>query len=97
MVERDPSGKALVFSQFTSMLDLCAHRLEQVGVAWPIYSSYADLCDAPDAGSIHCILPYGHISSSQPVLIHYDNCFATISELTLVTICSGEGHQSCTP
>jgi SNF2 family DNA or RNA helicase len=32
MMERDPSGKALVFSQFTSMLDLCAFRLEQVCV-----------------------------------------------------------------
>jgi hypothetical protein len=30
MMERDPSGKALVFSQFTSMLDLCQFRLEQV-------------------------------------------------------------------
>ncbi len=25
-----PAGKALVFSQFTSMLDLCQHRLQQV-------------------------------------------------------------------
>ncbi|KAJ9532020.1 hypothetical protein QJQ45_003725 [Haematococcus lacustris] len=32
MQERDPSAKALVFSQFTSMLDLCHHRLEQVGL-----------------------------------------------------------------
>ncbi len=30
MVERDASSKALVFSQFTSMLDLCQFRLEQV-------------------------------------------------------------------
>ena len=30
MVQRDPSGKAIVFSQFTSMLDLIAFRLQQV-------------------------------------------------------------------
>ena len=30
MLQRDPSGKALVFSQFTSMLDLIAFRLQQV-------------------------------------------------------------------
>ncbi|KAG1677040.1 hypothetical protein FOA52_001209 [Chlamydomonas sp. UWO 241] len=32
MRERDPSAKALVFSQFTSMLELIYHRLCQVGV-----------------------------------------------------------------
>ncbi|CAI5466108.1 unnamed protein product [Closterium sp. Yama58-4] len=32
MVARDPGAKALVFSQFTSMLDLIAYRLHQVGV-----------------------------------------------------------------
>jgi SNF2 family DNA or RNA helicase len=31
MVARDAGAKAIVFSQFTSMLDLCAFRLEQVG------------------------------------------------------------------
>lgn len=31
MVARDPSSKAIVFSQFTSMLDLVGFRLEQVG------------------------------------------------------------------
>lgn len=30
MQQRDPSGKALVFSQFTSMLDLVFFRLQQV-------------------------------------------------------------------
>jgi len=30
MLQRDPSGKAIVFSQFTSMLDLIAFRLQQV-------------------------------------------------------------------
>lgn len=30
MTERDPSGKAIIFSQFTSMLDLIAFRLQQV-------------------------------------------------------------------
>ena len=30
MMQRDPSGKAIVFSQFTSMLDLIAFRLQQV-------------------------------------------------------------------
>ena len=30
MIQRDPSGKAIVFSQFTSMLDLIAFRLQQV-------------------------------------------------------------------
>jgi hypothetical protein len=30
MMQRDPGAKALVFSQFTSMLELCYHRLEQV-------------------------------------------------------------------
>ena len=30
MMARDPCGKALVFSQFTSMLALIQHRLEQV-------------------------------------------------------------------
>jgi hypothetical protein len=30
MLHRDPSGKAIVFSQFTSMLDLIAFRLQQV-------------------------------------------------------------------
>lgn len=35
MLARDPSGKAIVFSQFTSMLDLAGFRLEQVGgCAW---------------------------------------------------------------
>lgn len=33
MTARDPSAKAIVFSQFTSMLDLAAHRLAQTGVA----------------------------------------------------------------
>ncbi|GAX83352.1 hypothetical protein CEUSTIGMA_g10777.t1 [Chlamydomonas eustigma] len=32
MIERDSSSKALVFSQFTSMLALIQHRLEQVGI-----------------------------------------------------------------
>lgn len=31
MLQRDPSAKAIVFSQFTSMLDLVHHRLQQVG------------------------------------------------------------------
>ena len=30
MLARDPAAKALIFSQFTSMLDLVAFRLEQV-------------------------------------------------------------------
>jgi DNA repair protein RAD16 len=30
MLSRDPSAKALVFSQFTSMLDLIYFRLQQV-------------------------------------------------------------------
>ena len=30
MLARDPSAKAIVFSQFTSMLDLIAFRLQQV-------------------------------------------------------------------
>lgn len=30
MLDRDPSAKALVFSQFTSMLDLIYYRLQQV-------------------------------------------------------------------
>ena len=30
MMSRDPCGKALVFSQFTSMLALIEHRLMQV-------------------------------------------------------------------
>ena len=30
MLDRDPSAKALVFSQFTSMLDLVYYRLQQV-------------------------------------------------------------------
>ena len=30
MLARDPSAKALVFSQFTSMLDLIYYRLQQV-------------------------------------------------------------------
>ena len=32
MLARDPSAKALVFSQFTSMLDLIYYRLQQVHV-----------------------------------------------------------------
>ncbi|PNH00737.1 ATP-dependent helicase rhp16, partial [Tetrabaena socialis] len=32
MVAADPSSKAIVFSQFTSMLDLCHFRLEQSGI-----------------------------------------------------------------
>ncbi|KDD74858.1 SNF2 family domain-containing protein, partial [Helicosporidium sp. ATCC 50920] len=32
MLEADPSAKAIVFSQFTSFLDLCAFRLRQCGV-----------------------------------------------------------------
>ena len=32
MLARDPSAKAIVFSQFTSFLDLCAFRLQQTGV-----------------------------------------------------------------
>ncbi len=31
MMERDAGAKAIVFSQFTSMLDLIGFRLEQVG------------------------------------------------------------------
>lgn len=31
MMASDPSAKAIVFSQFTSMLDLVHYRLEQVG------------------------------------------------------------------
>ena len=30
MLQADPSAKAIVFSQFTSMLDLVSFRLEQV-------------------------------------------------------------------
>ena len=30
MLQTDPSAKAIVFSQFTSMLDLVSFRLEQV-------------------------------------------------------------------
>ena len=33
MLEADPSAKAIVFSQFTSMLDLCQYRLEQTGIS----------------------------------------------------------------
>ena len=33
MLQRDPSAKAIVFSQFTSMLDLVHHRLQQVKYA----------------------------------------------------------------
>ena len=32
MATADPGAKAIVFSQFTSMLDLCEFRLEQTGV-----------------------------------------------------------------
>ena len=32
MLEVDPSAKAIVFSQFTSMLDLVGYRLEQTGI-----------------------------------------------------------------
>ncbi|GAB4813783.1 hypothetical protein N2152v2_000829 [Parachlorella kessleri] len=32
MLERDPSAKGIVFSQFTSMLDLCYFRLQQCGI-----------------------------------------------------------------
>lgn len=32
MLEADPSAKAIVFSQFTSMLDIINFRLEQVRV-----------------------------------------------------------------
>lgn len=32
MLQEDPSAKAIVFSQFTSMLDLIHYRLEQVGI-----------------------------------------------------------------
>eukprot|EP00891_Asterochloris_glomerata_P007270 jgi/Astpho2/7270/e_gw1.00113.3.1_t len=32
MRQRDPSAKAIVFSQFTSMLDLITYRFEQVGI-----------------------------------------------------------------
>ncbi|GLI66752.1 hypothetical protein VaNZ11_010704 [Volvox africanus] len=32
MMSRDPAAKAIVFSQFTSMLDLCHFRLDQVGI-----------------------------------------------------------------
>jgi DNA repair protein RAD16 len=32
MTEDDPSAKGLVFSQFTSMLDLCHFRLEKAGI-----------------------------------------------------------------
>ena len=38
MLQRDPSGKAIVFSQFTSMLDLIAFRLQQVSC--PILSLF---------------------------------------------------------
>ena len=31
----DPSSKAIVFSQFVSMLDLIEHRLQKAGVRWP--------------------------------------------------------------
>lgn len=31
MIQEDPSAKAIVFSQFTSMLDLVGYRLEQTG------------------------------------------------------------------
>jgi DNA repair protein RAD16 len=32
MRERDPSGKAIIFSQFVNMLDLIQHRLQLGGV-----------------------------------------------------------------
>ena len=34
MLARDPAAKALIFSQFTSMLDLVAFRLQQVHHTW---------------------------------------------------------------
>jgi hypothetical protein len=34
MLQADPSAKAIVFSQFTSMLDLVSFRLEQVQQWW---------------------------------------------------------------
>lgn len=39
MLARDPSAKALVFSQFTSMLDLVYYRLQQVRPACPAHGS----------------------------------------------------------
>ena len=33
MLQADPSAKAIVFSQFTSMLDLVSFRLEQVSTS----------------------------------------------------------------
>ena len=33
MFENDPGAKALVFSQYTSMLDLIAYRMHQVGAS----------------------------------------------------------------
>ena len=38
MLQTDPSAKAIVFSQFTSMLDLVSFRLEQVSHAFVIVS-----------------------------------------------------------
>lgn len=40
MLQNDPSAKAIVFSQFTSMLDLIAFRLQQVCAQLPLSAGY---------------------------------------------------------
>lgn len=37
MLARDPAAKALIFSQFTSMLDLVAFRLQQARSTWQYF------------------------------------------------------------
>ena len=63
MMQRDPSGKAIVFSQFTSMLDLIAFRLQQVRSL-----SCKTPCQSPLAnGWLQC-QPEGFTSFPQAVL-----------------------------
>ena len=66
MLARDPAAKALVFSQFTSMLDLVAFRLEQVGLGSAL-RPFAHVHAGPGrlppgAGGLGCALrPFVHV------------------------------------
>ncbi len=55
MIQRDAGGKALVFSQFTSMLDLCQHRLEQVCCVCVCVCVCVCLCTRACAGARACV------------------------------------------
>lgn len=58
MLQEDPGAKALVFSQYTSMLDLIAYRMHQVGAKANRPCAYKPRASSLRSGQTICIIEY---------------------------------------